>query len=98
MDRENPVFRSVFRSLALIEENIQEKLTIAMLAESVHFSKYYYQKIFREAVGESVMRYVARRRLLKAAQELAQTNQGILEIALKYGYESHEGFTRSFPQ
>lgn len=96
MDRENPVFRSVFRSLALIEENIQEKLTIAMLAESVHFSKYYYQKIFREAVGESVMRYVARRRLLKAAQELAQTKQGILEIALKYGYESHEGFTRSF--
>jgi len=96
VDRKNPVFCSVFRSLALIEENIQEKLTIAMLAESVHFSKYYYQRIFREAVGDSVMRYVARRRLTMAAQELAQTNQGILEIALKYGYESHEGFTRSF--
>lgn len=86
----------VFRSLALIEEKIQEKLTVKNLADSVHFSKYHYQRMFREAVGDSVMGYVTRRRLSLAAAELAETDASVLEIALKYGYDSHEGFTRSF--
>lgn len=86
----------VFRSLTLIEEKIQEKLTVKNIADSVHFSKYHYQRMFREAVGDSVMGYVTRRRLSLAAAELAETDASVLEIALKYGYDSHEGFTRSF--
>ena len=86
----------IFHSLAMIEENIQNKLTVEILADSVHFSKYHYQRMFREAVGDSVMAYVNRRRLALAAEELAKTSSTILEIALKYGYDSHEGFTRSF--
>ena len=92
MDNDNPIFRS----LALIEEKIHEKLTVENLADSIHFSKYHYQRVFREAVGESVMQYVTRRRLSLAARELAGGNSSVLEIALKYGYDSHEGFTRSF--
>lgn len=86
----------IFRSLAMIEEKIQEKLTVEMLADSIHFSKYHYQRIFREAVGDTVMGYVTRRRLFLAAGELAGTRDSVLAIALKYGYDSHEGFTRSF--
>ena len=92
MDKEN----TVFRSLAIIEENIREKLTVEKLAESIHFSKYHYQRIFKEIVGHSVMRYVTRRRLALAAEELINTDNSILDIALKYGYDSHEGFSRSF--
>ena len=86
----------IFRSLAMIEERLQEKLTVEMLAEGIHFSKYHYQRIFREAVGETVMGYVNRRRLFLAAGELARGRDSVLAIALKYGYDSHEGFTRSF--
>lgn len=89
-------FEAVFDSLDMIEERIREKLTVEKLADSVHFSKYHYQRLFREAVGESVMRYVSRRRMALAAQELAGTDASIREIALRYGYDSHEGFTRSF--
>ena len=92
MKEKNPIFRS----LAMIEELLQEKLTVEMLAEDIHFSKYHYQRIFREAVGETVMGYVNRRRLSLAAEELAGTKDSVLSIALKYGYDSHEGFTRSF--
>ncbi len=92
MDNSTPIFRS----LEMIEERILEKLTAEKLAESVHFSKYHYQRLFRETVGESVMRYVTRRRLALAAAELAQTDASVLDIGLKYGYESHEGFSRSF--
>jgi len=86
----------ILRSLATIEANLLEKLTVEALAGDIHFSKHYYQRMFREIVGDSVMHYVARRKITLAAKELATTDATILEIALKYGYESHEGFTRSF--
>ncbi|MDE6318847.1 MAG: helix-turn-helix transcriptional regulator, partial [Lachnospiraceae bacterium] len=53
-------------------------------------------RIFRETVGETVMGYVTRRRLFLAAKELAEAEDSVLAIALKYGYDSHEGFTRCF--
>ena len=86
----------IFRSLTEIETHIREKLTVSALAESIHISKYHYQRLFREAVGESVMRYVTRRRMALAAAELAETDASVLEIALRYGYDSHDGFTRAF--
>lgn len=54
MNRQEPILKS----LAVIEEKIQEKLTVESFAGSLHFSRYHYQRLFREAVGESVMRYV----------------------------------------
>ena len=92
VDNKNPIFRSI----AIIEERIQEKLTVEYLANSIHFSKYHFQRVFHEAVGDSVMRYVTKRRLLLAAEELAKTDASILDIALKYGFDSHEGFSRNF--
>lgn len=86
----------IFRSLAMIEDKIQERLTVEILAAGINFSKYHYQRIFREAVGDTVMGYVTRRKLYLAAEELAGTKGSVLEVALKYGYDSHEGFTRSF--
>lgn len=87
---------SIFHSLSLIEEMILEKISIEYLANDIHFSKYHYQRLFREVVGDSVMHYVTRRKISLAAKELVTTKATILEIALKYGYETHEGFTRSF--
>lgn len=92
MNNDHPVFRS----LTVIEERIREKLTVESLADSIHFSKYHYQRMFRELVGDSVMRYVARRRMALAAKELAQGGTSVLAVALQYGYDSHEGFIRAF--
>ncbi|GHU79591.1 hypothetical protein FACS1894191_2730 [Clostridia bacterium] len=92
MDREN----TVFRSLEIIESRIAEKLTVENIADSVYFSKYHYQRLFREIVGGSVMEYVTKRKLTLAGRELLETNGAILDIALQFGYDSHEGFTRSF--
>jgi len=87
---------SVFRSLEIIENRILEKLTVERIADSVHFSKYHYQRLFREIVGESVMGYVTKRKLTLAGKMLLETEKLILEIALEFGFDSHEGFTRSF--
>ena len=92
MDNNNPVFRS----LDIIERRIMEKLTIENIASSIHFSKFHYQRVFRDIVGDSVMGYVTKRKLTLAGRELLETDATILEIALMFGYDSHEGFTRSF--
>ena len=92
MDNKNPVFRS----LELIENRISEKLTVEYIASGVYFSKYHYQRLFREIVGNSVMEYVTKRKMTLAGRALLETEATIIDIALEYGYDSREGFTRSF--
>jgi AraC-like DNA-binding protein len=92
MDKEHPVFRS----LEIIESRISEKLSVENIANSVYFSKYHYGRLFREIMGDSVMEYVTKRKLSLAGEALLETDVNILDIALRFGYDSHEGFTRSF--
>ena len=92
MDKDYPVFRS----LEQIENRIKEKLTVETIAEYAFFSKYYYQRLFREVVGDSVMSYVTKRKLTLAGKALLETDAPIIDIAVEFGYDSREGFTRSF--
>ena len=87
---------SIFRSIEIIENRIAEKLTVENIASDVFFSKYHYQRLFREIIGRSVMEYITRRKLTLAGRDLLETGVPIFEIALKYGYDSHAGFTRCF--
>jgi len=86
----------VFKSLEIIENRIHEKLTVDSIAKSVFISRYHYGRLFRDIVGKNVMEYITKRKLTLAGKELVETEKSILETALKYGYDSHEGFTRSF--
>lgn len=88
--------RKITEALAAIEAHIRDSLTIDKLAGGAYLSKYHYQRIFRKAVGESVMGYVTRRRMELAMAELAETEASVLDIALGLGYGSQEGFSRSF--
>jgi AraC family transcriptional regulator len=92
MENSNPVFRS----LEIIEKRISEKLTVENIAADVFISKYHYMRRFREIVGDSVMEYVTKRKIALAAAALLETDTGILDIALDYGYDSRDGFSRSF--
>lgn len=87
---------SVQKSLTIIEKQLPEKTDISQLAADACFSKYHYQRLFHKIVGEPVMEYVKKRRLSLAALEIRESSRSILEIALKYGYQSHESFTRAF--
>ena len=87
---------SVFRSLEIIESRITEKLTVESIAAGVFFSKYHYQRLFREIVGDSVMEYVTKRKLSLAGKALLETDADIIDIAMDYGYESRDVFSRSF--
>lgn len=83
-------------SIDFIESSLTEAIDIDVLAQQAFFSKTHYQRLFRAIVGEPVMEYVKNRRLQLACRDVQAGNTGILDIALKYGYDSHEGFTRAF--
>ena len=83
-------------SIDFIESRLTEAIDVGELAQRAFFSKTHYQRLFRAIVGEPVMEYVKNRRLQLACRDVRAGNTGILDIALKYGYDSHEGFTRAF--
>ncbi|HHV11055.1 MAG TPA: helix-turn-helix transcriptional regulator [Clostridiales bacterium] len=83
-------------SVQYIEENLDSKISLEALAEKAHLSKYYYHRLFSRIMGESVTKYINRRRMEKASEELVQTAQPIIELALKYQYGSQEAFSRAF--
>lgn len=79
-----------------IEENITEELTIEEIAKQEMVSPFYFQKGFAMLCGFTVGEYIKKRRLTLAGSELVSTNEKIIDIALKYGYDSPDSFTKAF--
>lgn len=86
----------ISRTLFYIENNLHKKITLEELSTLSFFSKAHLYRIFNELVGSSVMEYIRKRRLLSASSDLCNTNDTILNIAIKYQFDSQDGFCRAF--
>jgi len=81
--------------LEYVDGHITDDLGTELLAAHAGFSTWYFCRIFQWGTGYPVMGYVRSRRLAFAAHELS-SGQRILDIALKYGFETHSGFSKAF--
>lgn len=79
-----------------IEEHIAEDLDYTEIAKQAMCSPYYFQKIFGILCGITVGEYIRNRRLTLAGSELMKENAKVIDVALRFGYESPESFTRAF--
>lgn len=79
-----------------IEKHLCDSIQLDEIARQSHFSVFHFHRLFRKAVGISVMEYVRKRRLAEAAAELAETDEKITNIAFKYQFGSEESFSRAF--
>lgn len=79
-----------------IEQNIKNELSIEILSDYMEISKYHFQRLFSSIIGETVSIYIKKRRLTEAAIEIRNSRKNILEIAVEYGFNSHEVFSRAF--
>ncbi len=79
-----------------IEENLTEKIDYKELAKIVGTSSYTLQRIFAFLTGITLTEYIRKRRLSKASEELLKTDIRIIDLALKYQYNSPIAFTNSF--
>ncbi|WP_163194081.1 helix-turn-helix transcriptional regulator [Clostridium thermarum] len=66
------------------------------VADHVHISSMYLQRGFQIMTGFTIGEYIRNRRLYLAAMELVNTGDKIIDVALKYGYETPESFTKAF--
>jgi len=85
----------VYASLRFIENNIEEKLTAELVAYNVGYSKYHFSRMFKSTIGISISEYIKERRLICAAKDILN-GQRVIDVALKYGYETHSGFDKAF--
>lgn len=88
--------KGIQKSIDYIEAHITEPLEYERIAQEMNISGFYYQKIFSIICGISLGEYIRNRRLALAGSELLATDERIINIALKYGYDTQEGFTRAF--
>lgn len=86
----------VGRAIWHIETNLAAPLTLAGLATVVEVTPFHLARSFAVATGSTVMRYVWRRRLSRAAEALAYGSAPLIEVALDAGYASPEAFARAF--
>lgn len=84
------------KALAYIEEHLTEEIDYREVAKIAHCSEYHFKRMFSFLSGIGLSEYIRRRRLTLAALDLKDTNLRIIDIAIKYGYDSADSFSRAF--
>jgi AraC family transcriptional regulator len=83
-------------AMEYIETHLSEAIDYDQVARIACCSTYHFQRMFSFITNVPLAEYIRRRRLTLAAFELQNTGVKVLDIALKYGYESPEAFSRAF--
>ena len=79
-----------------MEEHILESITYEDVAKHVYMSSYHFHRTFSLITGITANEYIRNRRLSMAGQEISISQLKVIDIALKYSYESPESFTKAF--
>lgn len=79
-----------------IESNLADEISYDKAAQIACCSTYHFQRMFSFITEVPLSEYIRRRRLTLAAFELQTSDIKVVDVALKYGYESPEAFSRAF--
>lgn len=81
---------------AYIAAHLDEDLPLEVLADKLHYSKFYLARTFVQKTGDTIGKYIQRCRLELAARQLVETNKPIVDIAYEAHYNSQQAFTLAF--
>lgn len=79
-----------------INEHLHKTISLKQLANCCHLSPSYASKVFKEFTGYTPYAYMKSMRLTEAAKVLRDEDVKVIDVALDYLFDSHEGFTRAF--
>ena len=88
--------RMINQAIGFMEEHLTDDITLADISRSVNLSAFHFQRAFSLLTEMSPAEYLRKRRLSQAGAELADGKGKVIDIALKYGYDSPESFTKAF--
>ena len=84
------------KAIDYIENRLTEKIDYDMVAAQSFSSSYHFQRVFSILCSFTISEYIRNRRLSLAGSELATTDAKVIDVALKYGYESPDSFAKAF--
>jgi AraC family transcriptional regulator len=84
------------RAVAYIEEHIDDDIKLENVSKVTSFSSYHFGRLFYYITDITLSEYIRKRKLSNAAERLQNGNERIIDIALDYGYDSADSFTRAF--
>ena len=87
---------AVQQAITYMEAHLMEEINYEDVAKHVHISGYEFHRAFSFLTGMTANTYIRSRRLSLAGREILDTDTKITDIALKYGYETPESFTKAF--
>jgi len=90
------ILRRMSQALDYIEENLTDEIDLETVAKKACCSNYNFQRMFAFITDVTLAEYIRRRRLTQAALELQNSDISIVDLAVKYGYESYAAFSRAF--
>jgi AraC family transcriptional regulator len=88
--------REMNKALEYIEENLTNQIDYTKIASIAYCSEYHFKRMFSFLAGITLSEYIRRRRLTVAAFELQNSDARVIDIAIKYGYQSPDSFARAF--
>ncbi len=86
----------IYKSIEYIDEHINQDIKVKELADHVGFSMFHYIRLFNELTRFSPKEYILKRKITEAAKMIVESESSILDVALEYGFNSHETFSRAF--
>jgi AraC family transcriptional regulator len=87
---------AIRNGIEYMEEHVTDDITADDVADHVNMSSFYFQKGFSMLCGYTAMEYLRNRRLSLAGADLATNGEKVIDVALKYGYESPDSFAKAF--
>ncbi|WP_058910003.1 MDR efflux pump AcrAB transcriptional activator MarA [Entomohabitans teleogrylli] len=96
MSRRNNDEVTVNSILDWIEDNLESPLSLEVVSRRSGYSKWHLQRMFKKETGHSLGQYIRNRKLTEIALKLKESNEPILYLAERYGFESQQTLTRTF--
>lgn len=90
------IYKSLNEMIDFIEENLENEIEYAKLAQILGVNEYTMKSIFSLICNVSIADYIRKRRLTSAGFDLCKTNEKIIDIAIKYQYDNATSFSRAF--
>ena len=79
-----------------VKLHLQDNITAGDIAKAVGYSQYHATRLFKAKTGQSPFDYIRSQRLIWSAYALRNSKQKVIDVALDFVFDSHEGFTRAF--
>lgn len=86
----------ILKILDYIDNNLYKKITIEELSKTFYFNKDYIMRVFKREIKTTIIEYINKKRIFTSLNELKNTNNSILKIAINNGFISQEYYSETF--